>query len=141
MKALSLWQPWATLIAREAKRIETRSWHAPGSIVGERIAIHATRSNDHHWLRGREPFATELADVAYPLGAIVCTVRLVACEVITPDLVRAIHERDGGHLELAYGDYRTGRYAWHLADVRPLAAPIPATGRQGIWNVPDGCLT
>ncbi|WP_180267711.1 hypothetical protein [Nostoc linckia] len=26
IKALSLWQPWATLIGMEVKRYETRSW-------------------------------------------------------------------------------------------------------------------
>lgn len=136
MKALSLWQPWATLIAREAKRIETRGWPCPPSIIGRPLAIHATRGNDHHWLRGREPFATELAGVDYPLGAIVCVVRVTACEPITPDLCNAIHQR-GGYTELAYGDYTgRGRYAWHLADVHTLASPYPARGRQGLWNVP-----
>lgn len=41
MKALTLWQPWASLIACEAKEAETRSWPAPASLVGCRIAIHA----------------------------------------------------------------------------------------------------
>ena len=41
MPALTLWQPWASLIAIGAKSIETRSWPAPAGLVGERIAIHA----------------------------------------------------------------------------------------------------
>lgn len=41
MRALTLWQPWASLVAIGAKTIETRSWPAPASAVGERIAIHA----------------------------------------------------------------------------------------------------
>ena len=44
MKAISLWQPWASLIACEAKRIETRSWKPPQSLIGERIAIHAAQT-------------------------------------------------------------------------------------------------
>lgn len=136
MNALSLWQPWATLIAREAKRIETRSWPAPARIIGERIAIHATKANEHHWLRGSEPFAAELTGVDLPLGAIVCTVVVASCELITPELCHAIHQRDRGHVELAYGDYRTGRWAWHLADVQPLPAPVPCRGMQGLWRLP-----
>lgn len=40
MKAISLWQPWATLIATGAKQIETRSWAT--SYRGP-IAIHAAK--------------------------------------------------------------------------------------------------
>lgn len=46
MKALTIWQPWATAIAIGAKRIETRSWetHYRGP-----IAIHAAaRRNKAH---------------------------------------------------------------------------------------------
>lgn len=40
MKAISLWQPWASLVAVGAKKIETRSWATKyrGS-----LAIHATK--------------------------------------------------------------------------------------------------
>lgn len=30
MRALSLWQPWASAIAAGAKKIETRGWSTPG---------------------------------------------------------------------------------------------------------------
>ena len=43
MKAISLWQPWASLIAAGAKTIETRSWAPPKAIIGQRIAIHAAK--------------------------------------------------------------------------------------------------
>lgn len=38
---VTLHQPWATLIALGVKAIETRSWPAPASAVGERLLIHA----------------------------------------------------------------------------------------------------
>lgn len=44
MKALTLHQPWATLIALGVKRIETRSWRAPQALIGQRIAIHAGKA-------------------------------------------------------------------------------------------------
>lgn len=41
MKALTVWQPWATLIAIEAKPYEFRGWQPPRWLVGKRLAIHA----------------------------------------------------------------------------------------------------
>jgi len=40
--ALTVWQPWASLIAEECKTFEFRSWPAPKYVVGRRIAIHAS---------------------------------------------------------------------------------------------------
>lgn len=53
MKALTILQPWASLIAIEAKLIETRSWYT--SHRGE-LAIHAGRSLAHWRLIWEEPF-------------------------------------------------------------------------------------
>lgn len=43
MLALSLTQPWASLVATGAKKIETRSWRPNKSAIGQRIAIHASK--------------------------------------------------------------------------------------------------
>jgi hypothetical protein len=147
MKALSLIQPWASLIATGAKRIETRTW--PTSYRGP-IAIHASKwRND----RGRiisseiacylqlaldEPFSSALtmggidrvADL--PSGAIVATAHLFACRR-TEDLVPDALERE-------FGNYAPGRWCWVLERVRPLPAPIPCRGAQGLWDVPPDVL-
>lgn len=44
MKAISLLQPWASLLAFGSKRIETRSWPAPAHVLGQALAIHASAS-------------------------------------------------------------------------------------------------
>ncbi|GIP49646.1 hypothetical protein J53TS2_32370 [Paenibacillus sp. J53TS2] len=36
--------------------------------------------------------------------------------------------------EYRFGDFAPGRYAWELAELRPLLEPIPALGKQGLWN-------
>ena len=41
MKATTLWQPWASLIAIGAKYYETRDYPPPAKLLGQRIAIHA----------------------------------------------------------------------------------------------------
>lgn len=56
MKAISLWQPWASLIACGAKPFETRSWAPPRGLIGQPIAIHAAKKID----KGATQFAEEL---------------------------------------------------------------------------------
>jgi ribosomal protein S27E len=56
MKAISLWQPWASLIACGAKPFETRSWAPPRGLIGQTIAIHAAKKID----KGAAQFAEEL---------------------------------------------------------------------------------
>lgn len=41
LKALTIWQPWATLVMVGAKPFEFRSWPAPRWIVGKELVIHA----------------------------------------------------------------------------------------------------
>lgn len=44
-KALTLHQPWASLVALGIKSIETRSWAPPKALIGERLLVHAGRRN------------------------------------------------------------------------------------------------
>jgi hypothetical protein len=46
MKAISLWQPYASLIACGAKPFETRDWAPPRELIGQTIAIHAAKKID-----------------------------------------------------------------------------------------------
>ena len=51
MKAITIWEPWASLIAHGIKREETRTWAPPVELIGQRIAIHAAkrRVNPTEW--------------------------------------------------------------------------------------------
>lgn len=94
IKVLSLHQPYASMIARGVKTIETRSWAAPVSLIGQRVAIHAAakrpakhgglgdyrfdRYDDEWYMRPREQ--RFLNSWGYlPLGKIVATALLVEC--------------------------------------------------------------
>lgn len=44
MKAISIKQPWAYLIAAGIKDIENRTWKCPGKYIGERVLIHASKT-------------------------------------------------------------------------------------------------
>lgn len=136
MKALSLWQPHASLVACRLKHNETRSWAT--SYRGP-ILVHAAK----RWtadelevlarLRAEHPrVADELPDVReLPLGAVVAVARLAACVEMTPELIELAAKTP---LELAVGCWEPGRFAWALEDVRALAKPISCGGAQGIWD-------
>lgn len=55
MKALTLTQPWATLVVRGIKTVETRSWHFGYSDnLPMPLAIHAAKGQDRDdWSDGR----------------------------------------------------------------------------------------
>lgn len=135
MKALSLTQPWATLVAIGAKKIETRSW--PTGFRGQ-FAIHASKGfpTECKALCNETVFADTLMAAGIqdwrdlPLGAILCTARLIDCTPMTETNISAIRST----LEYAFGDYAPGRYMWKLDNVKPLPEPIPYKGALGLWE-------
>ena len=145
MKALTLYQPWASLIALGEKKIETRSW--PTMYRGE-LAIHAGKTNFTQFGEV-EPFRTVLEKHGLhyrtlPTGVIIATCVLVDCQEVAYPI--GYPYRDKAFLkngkcvegnEYAFGDYAPGRYAWILADIKPLDKTIPARGKQGLWNWED----
>lgn len=132
MKAISLWQPWASLVVHGEKRIETRAWAPPKSLVGKRIAIHAAKLTRFDALMSQPPFIG-LIDAELPHGAIVGTVKLSSCIRMTPTNIVDFARRKP--LEVQLGDWQPGRYAWVLRDPRPFAEPVPWRGSQGFFNV------
>jgi len=154
MRAITLWQPWASAIALGAKRIETRTWptHHRGL-----IAIHASQPggkgrrelelNNPVWrhlrLMGHD---VRFADL--PFGAIVATADVVDCCPIREGRLHynpTFGPEAGVPLE-AYrltdrerdcGNYRDGNWGWLLTNVRRLEKPIPIRGARGLWTLPD----
>jgi hypothetical protein len=127
MKAITLWQPWASLIAFGVKRHETRHW-----LTNYRgpLAIHASKIVD---LAGAPEalciavFGRHWASLL-PRGAMVAVADIVSCPVAA-NVERRITAADR-----AAGNFCAGRFAWRLEDVRPLRAPIATMGRQGLFN-------
>jgi hypothetical protein len=135
MKALTLTQPWATLVILGIKQWETRGWY-PGAEYqhpGQRFAIHAAKG----WTRDDREFAAELhargilpvlpADL--PRGAVLGTVRFDGLCRTTSRMAEELSD-----LEQELGDYSPGRYAWEFANPQPLLEPVPARGALGLWN-------
>ena len=185
MKAISLHQPWASLVALGVKTLETRSWS-----TGYRgpLAIHAAANHVQpnqrigDWWTGQARLEVSGGERAWsvfkldvldnvrehetllPLGAVVAT-----CELVDVVPIRSLYEVDGRDgpaiwpsdppavggsrlwrawtpeelldgpaLDITdqrpYGDFTPGRYAWILDKITPLDPPVPAKGRQGLWN-------
>jgi activating signal cointegrator 1 len=145
MKCLSIWDPWATLIAIEAKEYETRSWRPPEALIGQRIAIHAAKSQEGMKLLASDRefaalvwqwFKTLGVDDPNPFrpGCIIATAVLLSVTETDSDIGRAV-----SRTEKALGDWRTGRFAWRLARIRTDFA-LPCRGKQGLFDVPAELL-
>lgn len=158
MRAISLWQPWASAVALGSKTIETRHW--PTDYRGP-LAIHAAKRRvrselihyGSYWnwqgaLRGLGISfgGLQLEDVL-PFGAIIATCILSDCR---PTDSFTVGELDTlrlptigtspelyGWTERQMGNFSPGRYGWVLTDIKPLAEPIPFVGHQGFFSVPD----
>ena len=134
MKALTLWQPWASLVAWGEKQYETRSW--PTSYRGP-LAIHASKSKDGWEVWMFNAFyhdALARAGIqhfdALPLGVVLCVVDLV--DVMRTETLRGKISQQ----EEQFGDHSMGRFAWKLENVRVLCEPIPCRGFQQLWDWP-----
>lgn len=138
MKVLTLTQPWATLVAIGAKRYETRSW---ATRYRGPLAIHAAKGFPRHAqdLMLDEPFKWVLARGGYtdpeelPRGVIVAQVELVGC-FATEGKPQAGALVQPALFEAVFGFFGPGRYAWALDKLRRLERPVPARGRQGLWD-------
>ena len=128
MKVLSIKEPYATLIMKNKKRIETRSFKT--NYRGE-LYIHASASKITKKVRDNKEIMSLLDSQDFNYGAIICKCNLVDCVYMTKEYVNNIKNN---HQEYICGDYQEGRYAWILEDITPLAKPIKAKGQLGIWN-------
>jgi len=159
VKALTIWQPWASLIIAGAKPYEFRSWKAPRSIVGADIVIHAGArpvkasevldlidrlESNEAWTTAlhREkamPILLGCCDRARPLPL---SAGLGVVRVDESKAGWAIAQEFGGHPALLNDSDRQAHanFGWPMLDVRPFSDPIPCKGAQGLWNWQGGGL-
>lgn len=114
MKALSIRQPWASLIASGRKTIELRSWRTN---YRGRLLI----------LAGASPWRGDHGFDLGPLGVVVATVELADCRpALVSDTERACLTPPAEH------------FAWVLRDAKSVKQ-VPAKGRLGLY-APDSTL-
>ena len=138
MRALTIWQPYASAIAFGDKRVENRT--QPLAYRGL-LAIHAGLAvewgaSDKAWIAaGLTPYKAGSERAAWTaslaLGAVVAVAEMTGCH------------RDGncylhGHPSGICSPWAV-HFQWHyqLAEVRPLAEPVPCKGARGLWTLPE----
>ena len=124
IKALSLIQPWASLIMDGRKTVETRSWNC--NHTGP-LAIHASLTKGGPYRDVCNKFGYNYATVLR--GVVLGTVTMVMCAQF-PNVLMPPDE---------YGDFTPGRWGWLLRDPVKFAQPVPMLGNRSLWNfeVPD----
>ncbi len=163
MKALTVLQPWATLIITGAKPYEFRSWRPHAKLVGERIVIHAAK---------RELMQTEVAHLLCLLRdgqdegekADTAVESCLNADKALPVLQRAWApsydplRTQAGVGTAIIGEPRLAQeiaeelgvprvndsdrdqhafWAWPMLDPPLWLAPIPMRGAQGFWTWPE----
>jgi hypothetical protein len=147
LKALSLWQPWASLWVHGEKKIESRSWYPLCVTPPFTLAIHASKKWNASLadMCRDDPFCSAIERIGYrwskhvslmndwanpfmPFGAMLGTVEVygfINTNKIVPD----------DEKEKAFGNYSPDRLGWLARNFNPFKTPIPMIGRQGIFNV------
>lgn len=161
MRFLTLTAPWGSLVALGCKRIETRGWSTP---YRGPIAIHQGQGlkpvkgyKGLFKICNQEPFKAPLTQAGIlnekglirleqlHLGHIIAVAELVDVRPIPARLPaemgystpERVYRWPLTEQELAFGDYTSGRFAWLLADVKPLREPLQWQGAQGLRPLPE----
>jgi len=116
MRALSLWQPWASLIYDGRKTIETRHWEM---LHRGPLAIHAAQKVDRD---ACEDFGYNWRTI--PRGAILCIVSVQGCVRFPHPLAKPDK----------YGDFGEGRFGILMTMLKKCDLPVLVKGHQGIWH-------
>ncbi len=133
MKALSLWQPWASLWACGRKTYETRSWSTD---YAGAIAVHAAKRIETNISDAlREICEDEFGGhwtVELPAGALIAVCDRVICKPTD-----RLHVDDE---EFAQGNFTSGRFAWDPFNMHELPQPIAWRGMQGLFDIPNNLI-
>lgn len=145
MKAISIKQPWASLIVHGIKDIENRTWACPKKYIGQRVLIHASGS---HGKKFKVNLTNEQIKVAFatiaegcmlgnlPFGSIIGSVQIVDCTFNHSSIwaEKSKGVSPGGHVT---DEKEPIIYNWVLANPILFKEPIPAKGKLSFWDYPN----
>lgn len=156
MRALTITQPWAGLIAASVKLVENR----PRSMIkredfGKPFAIHASREIDESVYAGVMDISPDICALDYSDGMIVQVIRLdsrwyklsritsaviaiaTIDKVLDPRSLGIDPDSDDARSPLAPDQRRwfSGPIGYVLRDVTTLPSPVPCKGALGFWTL------
>lgn len=136
--ALTIWQPWASMIADGYKTVENRGWitHHTGLLAIHAAATSGSPGDQAHGihtaarLSGLPPAVVERSMEVR--GAVIAVARLTGVCSLSLDLL------PGETLACDCGPWAfPGQRHFRLASVRALPEPVPCKGAQRLWRLPD----
>lgn len=123
MKALTVKEPWASLIINGYKEYEFRSWKTN---YRGRILIHAGLTLEKDASKNFKDY-----NLNYGKGEIIGEATLIDCILVTDKLEEDLYKLN----PLVYAKSKHSRvYAWKLEDIKVYNRRIPSKGRLGLWN-------
>lgn len=129
IKALSLYEPWASLMSMGKKKFETRSW---GTKYRGLVVICSSKTLEVDWRN--LPFIAAMREAGIenpnklPLGCALAVGELVGswkAETVYPHIDEA---------ERLFGNYADGRFAFEFKNVKRFVKPLPVRGQLGLWD-------
>ncbi len=122
MKAISVRQPWASLISEGAKTVEVRSWKT--NYRGPLLICSSARQDDSF---------EKFDEVTCPLGVALCVVELEEIVQMTRDHAMSAYPLE--NMQQEREDVPDGQYAWILKTPLMLEAPFPVKGKLNLFEV------
>lgn len=123
MKALTIKEPWASLIIEKYKKYEFRSWKTK---YRGKILIHAGLGIEKDMMERFKDYNIDI-NPGYIIGEAIITDCILVDEEFNCEL-RSIDP-------VVYGrSNHTETYAWKLENVVKYEKPIPCKGKLGLWN-------
>ena len=123
MKALTIKEPWATLIVEGYKKYEFRTWKTN---YRGKILIHAGKSIEKDQLKKFEPYHLNYAN-----GEIIGEAYITECIKVDESFNKELIKEN----ELVYGNTgHIANYAWKLENIKKYKEKIPCNGKLGLWN-------
>ena len=122
MKAITIKQPWASLIVNKYKEYEFRSWKTKNR---GKILIHAGMSTDKKYLSNFEDY-----DLTYINGAIIGEADIVDCIFVDKSFNDELMKMNN---KVYSGNY-IGMYAWKLENIKLYDKPIYCKGKLSFWE-------
>lgn len=125
MKAITIKQPFASLIRAGLKEYEFRTWKTN---YRGKIYIHAGMSVDK---KAMEKFKDY--DLEYPKGAIIAVAELVDCVIVDESFRETLQEKNSLVYSGVIKDPSWNGYGFKLVNIKKVK-PISVKGKLGLWN-------